>query len=123
LSGTNDFYWVNSKDTGEFHSYLDLLDNWQLLGTDYDGFLLRQSPNDASQTTRAVGFPAGTDNEGDLFVEVLAQERVNGVLWFKVAEITSTLCDKGYPWDLRTTGWIRAHFDDGRPVFSSFMIC
>lgn len=122
-SETNEYFWIKPEDSGELVSYIDLLDNWQFLAGNNEGYLLHQKPDLASSTTNAVGFGSGSPDQGSLYVEVLEQKRVDGILWFKVAEITSTLCDKGYPWDLGTTGWIRAHHSNGNPIFGEFGIC
>lgn len=122
-AGTNKYFWIKPEDSGEFVNYFDLLDNWQNLANNNDGYLLHQTPSDAAPTNQAIGFGAGFAAEGSLYVEVLEQRFVDGKLWFKVAEITSELCDEGYPWELRTEGWIRAHVPNGEPVFDTFEIC
>ena len=120
---SDEYFWINPEDTGTFVNYFDLLDNWQNLANNSEGYPLHQEPNDASATKTAIGFGPESRNKGSLYVEVLEQKYVDDVLWFKVAEITSELCERGYPWQLRSKGWIRAHFPNGDPVFDSFEIC
>lgn len=123
MSETGEYLWIKSSDIFRFVDYLDLLDNWQYLAGNQNGYLLHHEPNDLSVKIRASGFGEFSSNAGSLYVEVLEHKRVKGILWFKVAEITSELCHSGYPWDHGATGWIRAHLPNGDPVFNRFEIC